>query len=416
MNNSTRNYIIALGFLLLILIGIIFYFILRSDVGPFATPPPDGGVGALPDTGGSNNGGGKDGTDTTFPPKNDGTGNIDTPPLTEDEVKRLVQISQDPVVGVTLRGDELLYFKRGTGHIFTSPFNASRPEERLTNFSIPNIMDASWSPSRSYTLVTALNETTVRRFWIHFTGTSTIESGFFPDDIMSPKFSHAEEKIAGIVKNGSSYNLVITSPQGKTPKTILQTALPDLELSWISKTLISLQTRSSAFIPSILQTVPATGGAASTILADIRGLDVLWDTNSNKFLTLEVAGDGKRPALVLRDRRTPYEGKELTFKTLPEKCVWSKTSTSTMYCAIPWSFGSEPVPDGWWKGKVAFDDSIWKIDVNTGDASSLLEGGAFDVIYPILSPKEDYLFFTNKKDSLLWSLRLTDTASSTPNN
>lgn len=412
MNNSTRNYIVALGFLLLILVGIIFYFILRSDIGPFATPDTGSGTGALPNTGGTGGGGGSGGGDTTFPPKNSDGTPIDTPPLTEDEVKRLVQISKDPVVGTTLRDDELLYFKRGTGHIFTSPFDASRPEERLTNFSIPNIMDASWSPSRAYTLVTALNETTVRRFWIHFTSTSTIESGFFPDDIMSPTFSHAEEKIAGIAKNGSSYNVVIASPQGKTPKTILQTTLPDLELSWISKTLLGLQTRSSAFIPSILQTVPAVGGVASTVLADVRGLDVLWDTTSNRFLTLEVAGDGKRPALVLRDRRTPREGKELSFKTLPEKCVWSKTSTSTVYCAIPWSFGSEPVPDGWWKGKVAFDDSVWKIDVNTGDASSVLEGGSFDIIRPILSPKEDYFFFINKKDSMLWSLRLTDTVPS----
>lgn len=416
MNNNTRNYIVALGFLLLILVGIIFYFILRSDIGPFGGGGDTDGVGALPDTGGTGGGSGGGG-DTTFPPKNENGDLVTiTPPLTEDEVKRLVQISKDPVVGTTLRGDELLYFKRGTGHIFTSPFDASRPEERLTNFSIPNIMDASWSPSRAYTLVTALNETTVRRFWIHFTSTSTIESGFFPDDIMSPKFSHAEEKIAGITKSGSSYNIVITSPQGKTPKTVLQTTLPNLELSWISKTLLGLQTRSSAFIPSILQTVPATGGVASTILADVRGLDVLWDTGSNKFLTLEVLSNGKRPTLILRDRRTPQQGKELAFKTLPEKCVWSKTSTSTVYCAIPWSFGSEPVPDGWWKGKVSFDDSIWKIDVNTGDALSILEGGAFDVIHPILSVKEDYFFFINKKDSMLWSLRLADTSSSTVSN
>jgi|GEM_PF-1243722 len=415
MNNNTRNYIIGLGVLLLILVGIIFYFILKSDIGPFATVPDTGG-GALPDTGGSGGGGG--GGNTTFPPNNvDGTPiGEGTPPLTEDEKKRLVQISPDPVVGAAVRGDELLYFKRGTGHIFASPFDASRPEERLTNFSIPNIMEASWSPSRSYTLVTALNETTVRRFWLRFTGTSTIESGFFPDEIMSPKFSHAEEKIAGIIKNGPSYNVVIVTPQGKTPKVIAQSSLPDLELSWASKTLLGLQTRSSALIPSVLQTVPAAGGSASTLLADVRGLDVLWDTASNRFLTLEVEGDGKRPELVLRDRRTPTQGKQLSYKTLPEKCAWSKTSTSTIYCAIPWTFGAEIVPDGWWKGKVSFDDSLWKIDLNTNNAESLLEGGSFDVINPILSPKEDYLFFTNKKDSLLWSLRIAPFATTTPEN
>ncbi|MEK7649808.1 MAG: hypothetical protein AAB367_02535 [Patescibacteria group bacterium] len=409
MNNSTRNYIIGLGFFLLILVGIIFYFLLRSDIGPFGGDAGTEGVGALPDTGGGSGGGNGNGQ-STFPPNNNGEVTPDAPPLTEEETKRLVQISADPVVGSAVREDEILYFKRGTGHIFASPFDGSKPEERLTNFSIPNIMDASWSPSRAYTLVTALNETTVRRFWIHFTSTSTIESGLFPDEISAPKFSFAEEKLAGIVKNGSSYNIVITNPAGKTPKTVLQTSLPDIDLSWVSKTLLGIQTRSSAFIPSILQTVPSTGGGASTLLADVYGLDVLWDTNSTRFLTLEVAGEGKRPALVLRDRRTPQQGKELSFKTLPEKCVWSQTSTSTVYCAIPWSFGAEPIPDGWWQGKVSFSDSIWKIDINTGDASSVLEGGTFDVIHPILSPKEDYLFFINKKDSLLWSLRISQAA------
>ncbi|MEK7630749.1 MAG: hypothetical protein AAB417_01850 [Patescibacteria group bacterium] len=417
MNNNTRNYIVALGFLLLVLVGIIFYFILRSDIGPFGGGGTGGGDGGgLPDTGGTDGGSGGGG-DAIFPPKNEGGDQVTTtPPLTADEIGRLVQISKDPVVGATIRKDELLYFKRGTGHIFASSFNGLKPEERLTNFSIPNIMDASWSPSRAYTLVTALNEITVRRFWIHLTGTSTIESGLFDDKIVSPKFSPTEEKIAGIIKNGSLYTVVITTPQGKTPKTVFQTSLPNPELSWVSKTLLALQTRSTAFIPSILQTIPTTGGGASTILADVYGLDVLWDTGSNKFLTLEVKGDGKRPTLVLHDRRTPQQGKELSFKTFPEKCVWSGSATSTVYCAIPWSLGAEPVPDGWWKGKVSFDDSLWKIDINTGDASSLLEGGAFDMTQPMLSPKEDYFFFINKKDSMLWSLRLTDTATSTGSN
>ena len=402
-NNKTRNYIIALGILLLIFIGIIFYFILRSNVKPLGKPS---GGGVLPDTSG--------GGSQTFPPKNDdGSPTITPQPLTASEQQRLVQISKDPVIGATIKKDRLLYFKRETGHIFTSPFDASLPEERLTNFSIPNIINASWSPSRAYTLVTALNETVPRRFWIHFTSTSTIESGFFPENIISPTFSPSEEKLASIARNGSVSTVIITTPQGKTPKTVIQTSLPDLEVSWASKTILALKTRSSAFIPSILQTVSVAGGAASTILGDARGLDVLWNASSNTFITLEVTSDGKRPALVLRDRRAPEQIKELSFKTFPEKCVWSRNAPSTIYCAIPQNLGSEPIPDGWWKGKVSFNDSIWKIDTTTGNASSVLEGGNFDVIHPILSPKEEHLFFINKKDSILWSLRLIDTASST---
>ncbi len=405
MNNKTRNYIIALGLLLLLLIGIIFYVLFRSDIGPFGPKEPE--IGGFPDTDG---GGGY-----TLPPIDGGT----RPPygqgLTEGEKKLLVQISKDPVIGSTIRKDKILYFKRGLGHIFSSPFDGSVEEERLIALSVPNIIDVLWSPSRANVIIADLNDTTARRFWVHFTSTSTIEKGLFPDEITSVQFSPAEEKIAGIVKNTALYTVVTATPQGKSLKTILQTSMPDIELSWASKTLLGLQTRSSAFIPSILQTVPVSGGVASVLLADVRGLDVLWDTNSQRFITLEVAREGKSPTLVLRDRRTPNTGRELSFQTMPEKCVWSSTATSTIYCAIPLNLGIDPLPDSWWQGKVSFNDSLWKIDINTGEASSLLESGMFDITRPILSPKEDYIFFINKKDSMLWSLRLTDTATSTAN-
>jgi hypothetical protein len=98
--------------------------------------------------------------------------------------------------------------------------------------------------------------------------------------------------------------------------------------------------------------------------------------------------------------------------TLPEKCVWSKNKTDTVYCAVPEFIPENNSLDSWYKGLVSFSDEIWKIDTETGMGEMVRKlndavPGGIDATYLMLSPKEDYLIFTNKKDYHLWSLHLT---------
>ena len=69
-------------------------------------------------------------------------------------------------------------------------------------------------------------------------------------------------------------------------------------------------------------------------------------------------------------------------------------------------------PDIWYQGEVSFSDQFWKIDIQTGNATLLLDpltvpgGEEIDGIKLALDKDEDYLFFVNKKDSFLWKLEL----------
>ena len=99
--------------------------------------------------------------------------------------------------------------------------------------------------------------------------------------------------------------------------------------------------------------------------------------------------------------------------TLPEKCIWSNRESAIVYCSVPTYLGVGPYPDGWYQGVSSFSDDIWKIDTASGVVNLVVEpkklvGRDIDGTNLFLSPSEDYLFFTNKFDYRVWSLRLKE--------
>ena len=101
----------------------------------------------------------------------------------------------------------------------------------------------------------------------------------------------------------------------------------------------------------------------------------------------------------------------LSLQTLPEKCVWSHTEKSTVYCAVPETIPEGIYPDNWYQGLVTFTDNLWKINTSTGISKVvvLFDRGynkSFDAINLQLSSDDSYLTFTNKSDLILWGYRL----------
>ena len=77
---------------------------------------------------------------------------------------------------------------------------------------------------------------------------------------------------------------------------------------------------------------------------------------------------------------------------------------------MPNTILDEDTLDLWYQGLISFSDSMWIIDTKTQTTNILINpidvvGKEIDIIKPILSPDENYLFFVNKKDSTLWQLR-----------
>lgn len=365
--------------------------------------------GGLPDTGGENGNGagnqsGAENTGNNYIP----SGSLPeggTLPITQEEKQKLIQLTKDPIIGATIKAREnkILYFKQGTGHLYEISFDGNGGESRISNITTTDIIDAQWSRDSSYALLTTNTANSAKSVWIHRTGTSTIERGIFTDTILSASFSALENKLVSSIYADGSYGIYTSTPTGSSRKKILTTTIPDYEVAWPAKNTIALKTRTSAFSPSLFQ-LQLIGSSPSVVESEKYGFDVLWNSDGTKYLAMETKRDSYAIELSLHDRAIS-KAYVLTFKTLPEKCVFSK-KTSALYCATPRDLGPDPLPDAWWQGKTEFEDVLWRIDPTDNKTSPLLEGGGFDMTHLFLSPDENYIFFTNKKDSTLWSLKL----------
>ena len=83
-----------------------------------------------------------------------------------------------------------------------------------------------------------------------------------------------------------------------------------------------------------------------------------------------------------------------------------------VYCGVPIDIPEGEYPDEWYKGKTTFSDSLWRVDTENGALEQLARPEtdvleAIDVAHPFLSTAGDFLFFINKKDSSLWSLKVS---------
>ncbi len=66
-------------------------------------------------------------------------------------------------------------------------------------------------------------------------------------------------------------------------------------------------------------------------------------------------------------------------------------------------------PDDYYKGLITLKDDFYKINLETDEKTKILGSTiqfSYDAQDLFLSPKEDYLFFTNRSDGLLYSLKL----------
>lgn len=362
--------------------------------------------------------GNSNGPITNTPDTTGNNTNTSTNTPTATEPQRLWQIYSEPqsgAVAFNASGTPTVRFvDKATGNIYESSLLLTG-SKRISNTTVPKVHEALWEGDGSSVTLRYLGSDgeTARTVLGTLSGVVTTTEGevlrelktsFLPDNIKSISVEPLSGTQAYLTTNQSGSRVSVTT--ATTPKLIFESVIKDFSVSWVNKSTIALMTKPSAASNGQLYFLRSDNGLLSRVLGGQTGLSALSNATGTRVIYSESTGSSfKTSVFDIKGGVT----NELTLKTLAEKCVWSAKS-SYVYCAIPQSIPNAVYPDDWYKGKVSFNDNIWQIDTLTGTTKLIIDPSSLnitlDAVSLALDPNENYLVFTNKKDSKLWGLKI----------
>lgn len=458
----TRTKVLFISIGILILIGIVFVLVYFKNT-PSSTEEDGGGISLrdffpfgqqAPDeiT--------PDQTDPTIPPSEGGE-----TPINGESVPRLRQISTSPVAGATsiittrtrtvtippvpIEGDSggdpsekitepkdeiiteeaeaIRYVEKTTGHIYET-YTDMLESTRITNTTIPRIHDAyfdtigntvvlryldtSTSETETFLANIVINEENPIQDGTQEQATPEIqeyklEGSFMTNNITDITISPDMKSIFTIEPATGGSTGIITDFLLGTRSIVLFSPLTEWQSFWPSNNLLTLTTKPSGEVPGYMFIVNRKSGIIDKQLGGILGLTTKMSPDEKKVLySNSESGRVKLNLYTLNTRVTS----DLGVRTLPEKCIWQRDSVA-IYCAIPDTLPTGTYPDTWYQGAVNFSDSLWYLNIETNVYDKIVEptsvvGQSLDMTNLFFDPKGEYIFFTDKTTSTLWSYRL----------
>jgi hypothetical protein len=219
-----------------------------------------------------------------------------------------------------------------------------------------------------------------------------------------------DNKAFTILENSSGSTGVVNNSNLESAKVVWNTPLKEIRALWAGVNLVAINTKPSANSNGFLFYLNTESGSLRPAIVDIRGLNTNVSRDHSGVLYNRSEDVGI--SLWFMDTETG-ERRELSKKTIVDKCVWLNSSEEKIvYCAIPQNISIRSLPDEWYMGNVSFSDNIWKINLETGEEEVVFDkntgiGRGIDVIKISLNKTNDYLVFVNKTDMTLWGISLS---------
>ena len=416
MSKNKAILIITVAVVLVLAALAVFYFFFRGQrpatpsdiVYPVGADIPMGQGGASTTTGVGGGGLGSGGVG--------GGGGYVNQPQTFEQKLRL--ISSLPVAGATLFDKNaqtfIRYVERAEGHVYEALASDNKPPYRISNTTIPKIYEAYWVQNGQGVILQYLKGTDIQMFYAALKqGATSTEQAlsdgtFLPNNIGALVVSPAQDKVFYLLPREGGVVGVRSNPNGTQKTQLFSSPAAEWLASWQKDRSISLFTKPSSEASGFLYTLNINNSTLERVYGGIRGLTALPNPSGDTQL-LSVSSLGGLELKLFDAKTQGLSGVGVT--TLPEKCVWSKTDSVVLYCAVPDYIPAGSYPDVWYQGVVSFADSVWKINAKTGATNRILTpqsvaNTTMDITNLVLSAKEDYLLFTNKKDLSLWLLKL----------
>lgn len=317
------------------------------------------------------------------------------------ERQKLTQIADFAVIAPSFNRDKtkIYFYKKDGGDLFSSSFDGER-QEKISNITVVNLFDAIWSRTGDRAAVFYLDEETKKGF-LHI-GTSTTAA--IPQDTKSFSWSPDGRFMAYTIFKDEKTNLVVSDSSGKNGRTSFLTPIPDIQLNWVSPEKIAFLTAPSGLAEGLIFLYARSSGVFSKIIGPFWGLTSLWSPDGSRVLVSTTDSFGKDIELSIYDA-TGRALFSLSPVTLPEKCLWA--DVQSIFCAIPKTISAGAVwPDDYLRGELNTSDRILHFDLKNKQIQEIFQGGDYDISDLLISPNQEFLFFVNRVDGTLWSLRL----------
>jgi len=302
-------------------------------------------------------------------------------------------------------GKTIKYYLQKNGLVFSSSFDGSNIETLSTN-ELKDLSKIIWSPDAKKVIGILGSAAAKKYFYDH----ETKKAVLLNENIQLIAWAPSSQKIAYHYEtpDGQYNNINIANPDGTNWRSIFQTRLTDLIIQWPSPDKIYIFNKPSGSTQSSLFAIDPDSGDFAKILSDLYGLAAKFSPDGQKMIYASTEQNGKNLKLYVA-QADGNQLKELPLKTLPEKCVWS-LDNETLFCAVPQQFSEHAVwPDDYNLGRISISDDFYIINANSLQKTKIAGPGtaqSFDAQNLILSPNGDYLFFINKKDGLVYNIKL----------
>lgn len=292
------------------------------------------------------------------------------------------------------------YIERESGNVYG--FQAhGRTLTRLSNKTLPGVVEATWLPDGSQAYVRFLekngNEEHINTYALPANG----EGGFFLEKDLSQVSVSGSSTLLTLLPSTNGSTATLSLPSGTNVRTLFASSLAALRVTLGGGTYIAT-TKASATTDGYAFLVDPKAGSFTRALGPLQSLTTLVSPSGN-YLLYSYLERGKIALAVLD--LTAHTATRLPLATLPEKCTWSSDSRS-LFCGVPVSL-SGTFPDDWYQGITQTTDRLWKIDLASRTATQLIDPKTaanidIDAVGLSVDRTNDVLIFTNRRDKTFW--------------
>lgn len=320
-------------------------------------------------------------------------------------------VSQESVVSPSLsaNGNSIVYFSQSSGELLEI-FPSEDQAKSLSERKFPGVVSARWSPDKKKAILKLQEGGGYSFLYYNFLEKTSAPIRENIDEIAwqntSSKFFY---KYFDSKTQKRSIN--ISDSDGKNWKNLADIPYRYVSIGEVPKSgLVSFWNNPDAYSETIFESTPIIGGTKKTIFSQKFGADYLWSPSGANVLLShsDQKGGSKMQLAVLNYNGGEY--KNLNIPTFSSKCVWSKDA-KTIYYALPGNIPEGAIlPNDYQKGQFQTVDTFWKVDIETGEKTRIVEPNEikekYDAADIFLNQDESMLFFMNKIDKKIYKINL----------